>query len=61
MVRLLIQYKSDKPEDIFGAPLKLKGVFKTFDEGVRYSISLLNDITIKSILINDGPQWVRIK
>jgi hypothetical protein len=61
MSRLLIQHKSDNPKDIFGGPLEEKGVFKTFDEAVIASISLLNDITIKAILITDGPQWVRVK
>jgi hypothetical protein len=59
--RLLIQYKSNKPEDIFGGPLEEKAVFETFEEAVMVAIPLISDITINAILVNDGSQWVRIK
>jgi hypothetical protein len=58
MTRLLIQKISDNP---FGGELEEKGIFKTFNEAVDASLTLIDDITIKAILVNDGPQWVRIK
>ena len=58
MIRLLIQFESENP---FGGELNEIGVFNTFNEAVKAAIPLIGDNTIKAILANDGPQWVRIK
>lgn len=58
MTRLLIQFESENP---FGGELHEKGVFDTFNEAVEAAIPLIEDKTIKAILVNDGFQWVRIK
>jgi len=58
MTRLLIQFESEDP---FGGELHEKGVFNTFNEAVEAAMRLIDDNTIKAILVNDGYQWVRIK
>ena len=58
MARLLIQKISDNP---FGGKLEEKGIFKTFKEAVDASLPLIDNIEIRTILVNDGSQWVRIK
>jgi hypothetical protein len=58
MIRLLIQLKS---ENIFGGDLIEKGIYKTFNEAVDAALLLFDDSTIETILVNDGPQFVRIK
>ena len=56
--RLLIQRISDNP---FGGRLEEIGRFKNFNEGVDASLPFIDNIEIMVILVNDGPQWVRIK
>lgn len=53
--RLLVQFVSDNP---FGGLHEL-GTFETFNEAVEMGISLM-DNTVRVMLANDGPQWVRI-
>ena len=55
--RLLIQFVSDNP---FGGQLEEMAVFETPDEAVQAAIPLIGDITIQTILINHGTEWMRL-
>jgi len=57
MNRLLVQFYGENP---FGEELQELGVFETFNEAVEMAISLMDE-TVKNMIINDGPAWVRIK
>jgi hypothetical protein len=56
--RLLVQFVSDDP---FGGQLEELDIFETPDQAVKAAIPLMDEITIKTILINNGPKWLRIK
>jgi hypothetical protein len=56
--RLLVQFVSDDP---FGGKLEELDIFETPDQAVKAAIFLMDEITIKTILINNGPKWLRIK
>ena len=55
--RLLVQFVGD---NLFGGELQELGRFKNFNDAVDMAISLI-DHTVENMLVNDGPQWVRIR
>jgi hypothetical protein len=58
MTRMLVQFIDDNP---FGGKLHDFGLFNNFNKAVEESLTFFHDKTVRSILINDGNQWVRIK
>jgi hypothetical protein len=54
----LVQFVSDDP---FGGKLEELDIFETPDQAVKAAIPLMDEITIKTILINNGHKWLRIK
>ena len=55
--RLLVQFVSDAP---FGGELIEMDIFETPDQAVKAGLTLVDDITIKAIFINNDSQWLRI-
>ena len=57
MIRLLVQFIGENP---FGEPLHELGIFE--DENIAIDTGLeLIDETVKSMFINRGTEWVRIR
>ena len=54
--RVLIQLCSEAP---FGGSLNEVGIYENFNEAVDQSLKLINE-TVKTIIINDGAQYVLI-
>ena len=55
--RLLVQFVSDAP---FGGYFNKMDIFETPDQAVKAALTLVDDITIKAIFINNDSQWLRI-